>query len=73
MKTYIVKLKSGETCEFDVESYDDLLGKIVSEQYGILPIYSLDRVTITRLNVDQIAEKNNDQKGIGTRTEETAQ
>jgi len=58
MGTYLIKLKSGLSCELRADDEKDLYRKINSGHYGILSIRSLNRVIITEKNIAEIVEQN---------------
>lgn len=56
MKRYMVTHTSGATCKIDAEDMEDLNEKIASGKYGILPIRSMTRITLTVENVKSVTE-----------------
>lgn len=62
MKTYIVKLKSGLTSEFEAKNEKSLFEKIDSGNYGILSVRGTESEKVNRENVSEIVEKESESK-----------
>ena len=58
MKTYLIKLKSGLSCELEAENEKSFFEKIDSGNYGILPVRGNESEKIKSENIDEIVEKN---------------